>query len=112
MFMKYGGLTVDNLDGHNKMGSCAELKTLKVIGSVLVSQDRDKIWEYDNGTFAGLNCVYTKDERFFNNQISPPGVPFPRALDEERSDQYASNYMWVFAPGKWYNKLEFSEIEE
>jgi hypothetical protein len=107
MFMKYGGLTVENIDNYTKQAATSALGALNVSGCALVKQDKDKIWEYENNTVAGLNCTYTKDKRFFNNMIAPPGIPFPKALDEERTDQYSEQYyMWVIAPGKWYNYLE------
>jgi hypothetical protein len=106
MFMKNGGLSVEGIDSYTKKATSASLNKLEVVGCVMVKQDKEKIWQYDNGNYSGLNCKYIRDLRYYNNMITPPGIPFPKALDEERSDKFASNYMWVFAAGKWYNYLE------
>ncbi|MBD3390921.1 MAG: hypothetical protein GF418_02660 [Chitinivibrionales bacterium] len=105
LFMKNGGLLVADINSYTPQAATGALPRLEIVGCALVCKDLDKIWEYEDNTFGGLNCVYRRDKRYYNNMVAPPGVPFPKATDEERSAPGTDEFMWVLASGRWHNRL-------
>ncbi len=100
LFCKNGGLRVNI--GELQSKAYAALDSLLIEGSVMVRQDVDKIWQFDDGQYAGLKCIYSRDARYYNNEIALPGIKFPKAVDEEQS---GTSYMWILATGKWRSRL-------
>jgi len=106
LFMKHGGLRVADIDAYTQVDDPANLHSLTIHGCAMVRRDKEKIWEFENGKYGGLNCFYRRDNRFYYNELAPPGIPFPRALDEELTTTAGGKkFMWILASGKWENNL-------